>query len=87
MDWSNNKLQSVSYAGDYRLHVRYADSLEADVDLADLLEHPFYASLKDKARFAQVRIDPEVPILVWPGDIDLAPELLFERAKAQNGKS
>ena len=80
MHWWEAKLQEASYAGDYRVHVRYANALEADVDLSDLLDHVFYAPLKDKKVFAQVKVDEETPVLVWPNDIDLAPELLHERA-------
>ena len=81
MSWWETKLKEVSYVGDYKVHVRYANALEADVDLSDLLIHPFYAPLKDKAVFAKVKVDDELPILVWPDDIDLAPELLYERAE------
>lgn len=86
MNWWEARLKEASYAGDYRVHVRYANALEADVDLSDLLDHQFYASLKGKERFAQVKGDAELPILVWPGDIDLAPEILFERTIQAAGK-
>ena len=86
MDWWKAKLQEASYVSDYRVHVRYTNALEADVDLSDLLTHPFYAPLKDKKIFAQVKVHDEMPILVWPDDIDLAPELLYERALQATGK-
>ena len=80
MEWWQHKLENVSYLGDYRVHVRYRNALEADVDLSDLLTHPFYAPIKDKACFSKVAVDQECSVLVWPNDIDLAPEILFERA-------
>lgn len=86
MEWWAVTLKEVSYVTEYRVHVRYSDALEADVDLSDLLDHPFYAPLKDKNIFAKVKVDAEVPVLVWPNDIDLAPELLYERAKQFNQK-
>ena len=79
MDWWKAKLSDVRYIGDYRLHIRYAHELEADVDLGDLLDHPFYASLKDKEFFAKAKIHDEISVLVWPQDIDLAPEILYKR--------
>ncbi len=79
MNWWETKLTEASYLSDYRLHVRYANAMEADVDLGDLLDHPFFAPLKDKTLFAQVKVDDEVPVLVWPQGIDLSPELLYER--------
>jgi hypothetical protein len=92
MNWWEAKLQQVSYVNDYGIHVCYAAAgearaMEADVDLRDLLDHPFYAPLKDKNLFAQVKVDDEVPVLVWPQDIDLSPELLYDRVMQQAGKA
>lgn len=80
MHWFDMRLKEVSYVGDYRVHVCYANALEADIDLSDMLEHPFYAPLKDPQLFAQVTVNPEVHVLEWPGEIDVAPEITFERA-------
>ena len=80
MGWAETQLQDVLYVDGYRVRVRYRNALEAVVDLSDLLEHPFYASLKDPSLFSKVKVDEEVRVLVWPDDIDLAPEILFERA-------
>ena len=38
--------------------------------------------LNDPAYFAEVTVDPEAGTIVWPGGIDLAPEPLYEQAKA-----
>jgi hypothetical protein len=38
--------------------------------------------LNDPAYFAQVQVDPEAGTIAWPGGIDLAPEPLYEQAKA-----
>lgn len=44
---------------------------------------PFVLSpLDDPAYFAQVTVDQEAGTLVWPDGIDLAPEPLYEQAKA-----
>ena len=32
--------------------------------------------------FAQVRVDPEIGTITWPSGVDLAPEVLYERASA-----
>lgn len=87
MEWWKTKLKDVNYLGGYRLHVRYANALEADVDLSDLLEHPFYAPLRDKVMFAKAKVHEEIPVLVWPDDIDLAPEILFERTMRASARS
>jgi hypothetical protein len=87
MEWWQANLEEAYYASDYRVHVRYAESLEADIDFSDMLKHPFYEPLQDKKLFAQVRVDPETQVLVWPGEIDVAPEITFERAIQAAGKN
>jgi hypothetical protein len=84
MKWWEVKLKEATYVDGYCVHVRYSNALEADVDLSDLLSHPFYAPLKDKSVFAKVKVGEEVSVLVWPNDIDLAPEFLYERAQQAN---
>jgi hypothetical protein len=42
----------------------------------------FLAPLKDSAYFAEVTVDLEAGTVVWPDGIDLAPEPLYEQAKA-----
>ena len=84
MEWWEVRLKEASYKDNYRVHVRYNNAMEAEVDLSDLLDHPFYAPLKDKSVFSKVKVHEEMPILVWPNDIDLAPEILYERAKQAN---
>jgi hypothetical protein len=38
--------------------------------------------LNDPSYFAQVKLDTEAGTVVWPDGIDLAPEPLYEQAKA-----
>jgi hypothetical protein len=40
------------------------------------------APLNDPAYFARVGVDAEAGTIVWPDGIDLAPEPLYEQAKA-----
>jgi Protein of unknown function (DUF2442) len=40
------------------------------------------APLNDSPYFAQVTLDPEAGTIAWPDGIDLAPEPLYEQAKA-----
>lgn len=74
------RLMEASYAGDYRVNLKFADGVEGCVDLSDQLWGYYHEPLKDKELFAQVHIDPEVPVLVWPNGADMAPEIIYERA-------
>ena len=81
------RLIEASYAGDYRVHLKFEDGVEADVDFSDQLWGYMHAPLKDKALFSQVRVNPEVHVLEWPNGADMAPEITYERAvKAASGK-
>ncbi len=64
----------------YRLHLRFADGVEGEVDVAELI--PFdgvFAAFKTPGFFEQVRVDETWGTVCWPGDLDLAPEPLYDR--------
>ena len=69
--------------GDYGIWIRFADGLEGDVDLSDLVGNGVFAAWNDPAEFRKVFIDPETHTVAWPGGIDLAPEALHEDLVAQ----
>ncbi len=63
----------------FRLHVRFHDGVEGIVDLSGLVHAPdagVFAALANPARFAKVGI--EWGAVWWPGDIDLAPDAMYE---------
>ena len=53
-----------------------------DVDFSAERWTGVLAPLNDPAYFSQVAVDPEAGTIVWPNGIDLAPEPLYEQAKA-----
>ena len=67
--------------GGYRVRLRFEDGVEADLDLGELIRFEgVFESLRDPARFAELRVDPETGTIGWPGGADLAPEILYVRA-------
>jgi Protein of unknown function (DUF2442) len=73
----------VEVLGHYRLRLTFTDGLVGDVDLSHLRDlGGVFAPLRDPAFFAQVRLDPEIGTITWPGGVDLAPEVLYKRAAA-----
>lgn len=70
----------------HRLFVRFVDGLTGIVDLSALIASPnagVFTQLRDKALFEQVRVD--LGAVVWPGDLDLAPDAMHEAIK-QHGE-
>ena len=66
--------------GDYRLRLRFEDGVEGVVDLASQLSfRGIFEPLRDRAYFAQVRVDPGLGTVAWPNGADLDPDVLYGR--------
>ncbi len=72
----------VAVVGDRVLRLLFSDGTAGDVDFSTELWTGVLAPLNDAAYFAKVTVDPEAGTLVWPDGIDLAPEPLYQQAKA-----
>ena len=65
------------------LAVRFADGTEGEVDLSRLVLGPnagVFAALRDRAVFAQASVEDGV--VVWPGELDLAPDAARRATRA-----
>jgi hypothetical protein len=72
------RIVSCQYVAPYSLHLRFNDGLERTIDFRGILEGELYGPLRDKAAFAQVRIDPEIHTVVWPCGADFDPATLHD---------
>jgi thiol-disulfide isomerase/thioredoxin len=72
----------VAVVGDRVLRLLFSDGTAGDVDFSAERWTGVLAPLNDPAYFAQVAVDAEAGTIVWPDGIDLAPEPLYEQAKA-----
>ena len=67
----------------FRLHVRFNDGTEGNVELSDFVHSGsagVFSALRDATLFAQARI--ECGAVTWPGDLDLAPDAMHCAIKA-----
>lgn len=67
-----------------KIEVIFNDGFRGVADLSDLIRADnagVFATLRDTRIFAQAYI--EYGAVTWPGDIDLAPDALHARIKAQ----
>jgi hypothetical protein len=81
-DWLRTVV-AVRPLQDYRVHRRFDDGLEGELDLEPLLT-PFdgvFAPLRDPARFGEVFIDCHT--VAWPNGADLAPEVLYSKVSGR----
>ena len=78
------KVSGVRPLDDYKLWVRFNTGEAKIFDFKPLLAAPAFAPLKDESVFKQVYID--YGVTVWQdGDIDIAPEKLYEEGVAVGG--
>jgi hypothetical protein len=66
-----------------RLAVRFADETRGQVDLSHLIARDdagVFAALRDATLFAKVYVDQGA--VTWPGDIDLAPDAMYDEIRA-----
>ncbi|MDE2060434.1 MAG: DUF2442 domain-containing protein [candidate division NC10 bacterium] len=68
----------------FRLHVRFVDDLEGEVDMSALVRSPtagVFSRLADPSLFAQVFV--EHGVVMWPGELDLAPDAMHAEIKKE----
>jgi len=64
----------------YRLYLRFENGVQGEVDLGAIVRFDgVFAPLKDRANFEQVRVNPELGTVCWPGGADLDPDVLYAR--------
>lgn len=71
----------VEVTGDLALRVRFADGLTGQVRFQPSHLTGVFEALKERAFFAQVFVDHGA--VAWPGDIDLAPDAMYQAIKSQ----
>jgi hypothetical protein len=73
----------VTAVGDHRLHVRFEDGAEGEVDFAGMQWKGVFAPLEDPRYFAQAQIG--LGTVVWPNKADIAPETLYHWVTTATG--
>lgn len=78
-------LTSAEYITGYTIHVRFADGVEGDVDLAAQLWAEVFEPLGDVDAFRQFELNTDLNKITWLTGADLAPEFLYEQARRHAG--
>ena len=68
----------AKHVGGLNVQVTFEDGTVGIFDFAPYAEYPCYRSLKSMGLFAMVKADHGT--LMWPGDIDIAPEAVWTSA-------
>jgi len=72
----------AAVVGERVLRLLFSDGTVGDIDFSAERWTGVLTPLNDPAYFAEVTVDPEAGTIAWPDGIDLAPEPLYERARA-----
>lgn len=70
----------AEYRGGHAIHLVFNDALEGTVDFTPWLVGRVFEALADTAYFERFFLDGGT--VAWPNGADIAPETLYERAKA-----
>jgi len=71
-----DKVMGFKIVADYTVWVLFDDGSEQTIDFKPILYGEMWGSLRDKALFDQVDIDPVAKTLAWPNGADFDPETL-----------
>lgn len=64
--------------GGYRIHIRFEDGAEGEVDLSTLIEFKgVFEPLRDPEHVRKVAVHPELGTVCWPNGADLDPDVLY----------
>ena len=70
----------AEYEEGFRIRLAFNDGTEASVDFESWLQGPVFEPLKDQASFRRFFLDGGT--VAWPNGADIAPETLYEAARA-----
>lgn len=70
----------AEYESEYRIRLVFNDGLEGTVDFSGWLEGAVFEPVRDLAYFRRFIV--EGGTVGWPNGADIAPETLYEAAKA-----
>jgi hypothetical protein len=71
---------SVEVGADYTLFLEFENGEKRIFDMRPYLDKKPFLRIKDSPLFAQAKVD--YGTVVWPGNIDIAPETLYDRSVA-----
>lgn len=73
------RISAVEPRANYRLWVRFENGIQGEVDLSDIAGRGVFRRWTDHPEeFGRVELNAESGSLSWPGDLDVAPDRLYD---------
>jgi len=78
-----NAVQAYYLEG-HKLEITFEDGKKGIVDFVDYIDKGgVFSRFADIEYFKQAYVDPELGVLCWPDDLDIAPETLYSKATGE----
>jgi hypothetical protein len=75
------KAIQVTYKNEYLLEITFENGEKGTADFSEYAKRGgVFSQFRDIGYFRKVTIDSEWGVLCWPGDIDIAPETVYQLA-------
>lgn len=72
-------IKEVKYISGYKLEIGFENGTNGVADLKDYKNWgKVFKPFDNTEFFKKVFVHPELKVLCWPGDIDIAPETVYE---------
>lgn len=75
------RMTAVEVVGHGRVRLMFSDGLSGEIDLLPRLSGPVFDSVRTEEGFARAFLDTEARTIAWPGEVDLDPDVLYERVR------
>ncbi len=74
----------AQYVSDYKIHLKFANGRHGIADLEKFTQKSgVLAKLRDMDYFKNFSLDPELHVLTWENEVDIAPETLYREATGE----
>ena len=72
---------AATYRGDYKIELQFDDGKRGIIDFSTYLEKGgVFTFFEDMEFFKSFTVNEETGTLIWPNEIDVAPESLYSKA-------
>jgi hypothetical protein len=72
---------SATYTGDYKIELEFDDAKKGIMDFSRFLTRGgVFERFHDINYFRQFEVNKELGVLIWPNEVDIAPEILYAEA-------
>lgn len=80
------RVTAVEVIRHWVVSLSFRDGTRGVVDIRQIIGKPrgVFLPFEDPRFFAQVRVDAELGTIVWPNEVDLDPDVLYDRAHGLN---